>query len=245
MRLHQQVPTNLIQVRLGSHVALAEHEAARVRQAEMRARTMIHADRLLMTEGRPVEMPHFIMSGWAASTRQLADGRRQLLHIHLPGDILGLHPRPSPVALTSVVAMTSLSVVDAADFAPVWRDPQRYPALSAALDMIAAEEEHYLLGHIARLGRQSAYERMAHLFCELEYRLQTRGLSTGATFAMPMTQELLADALGLSVVHVNRTLQQMRREGRIELGRGRLCLLDLPGLREAGEFRPPRVSGTL
>jgi CRP-like cAMP-binding protein len=244
VRPQQHAPANLLQLRLGAHVALADHELARVRQAELRARTVIGADRSLMTEGRPVETPYFLMAGWAASARQLADGRRQLLAIHLPGDILGLHPRPHPVALTTVVAITSLSVVDATDLAPVWREPQRYPGLSSALDMIAAEEEHYLLGHVARLGRQSAYERMAHLFCELEYRLQGRGLSSGASFAMPMTQELLADALGLSVVHVNRTLQQMRREGRIELGRGRLSLLDLPGLCEAGEFRPPRVSAT-
>jgi CRP-like cAMP-binding protein len=83
---------------------------------------------------------------------------------------------------------------------------------------------------------------MASLFCELEYRLSARGLSVGGAFPLPMTQETIADAVGLSVVHVNRTLQQMRREGRIELGRGRLSMLDLAAVRAAGEFHPPKVS---
>ena len=77
---------------------------------------------------------------------------------------------------------------------------------------------------------------------ELEYRLSARGLSNNGAFAMPLTQETLSDAVGLSVVHVNRTLQQMRKQGRIELARGRLAILDREALCAVGEFAAPVLS---
>jgi CRP-like cAMP-binding protein len=116
------------------------------------------------------------------------------------------------------------------------------PGISAALDLAAAEDEFFMLAHIVRLGRQTAYERIAHWIMELEYRLSSRGLSNNGAFPMPLTQDTLGDAVGLSVVHVNRNLQQMRREGRIELAHGRLAILDREALSTAGEFAAPMLA---
>lgn len=234
--------SNFLQVRFSRLAQLSDHEAGIIRMVEARGRYTYRPDNRILSEGMEIRAPHVVMSGWAAKSRQLADGRRQIVGIVLPGDAIGLCSRARPLALTTVVAITTVKTVEAGELLTAWRDPTRTPNLAASLDTTAAEDEHYLFGHAMRLGRQTAYERIAHLFCELEYRLSSRGLSSGGSFNMPMTQETIADVAGLSVVHVNRTLQQMRREGRIELARSRLAILDLPGLQSTGEFVPPRVS---
>jgi CRP-like cAMP-binding protein len=94
-----------------------------------------------------------------------------------------------------------------------------------------------LLDHIVRLGRQSAYERTAHLFLELRERLAVVGMIQGDTFVLPLTQDQMAEILGLSVVHVNRTLQQMRRDGLIEIKHAHINLLDLKALMVVADFR--------
>jgi CRP-like cAMP-binding protein len=171
--------------------------------------------------------------------RELANGRRQIVNILLPGDIIGLHPQGRFLATASVLSLTTMQTIEVPEIAIALRDHARVPGLSAALNMAAAEEEYFLISQITRLGRQTAYERLANLFMELDYRLSVRGLSTDNAFPLPLTQEILADAVGLSVVHVNRVLQQMRREDCIELARGRLKLLNPDALRAAGEFTAP------
>ena len=241
-RVFQSLQSDVLEARLGKLASLSSQEVHLLRLIEGRAKHSFRHDSRLLTEGAEIGAPHFIISGWAARYRELRDGRRQLMGLLVPGDGLGLCSRTRPLALTTVVALTLMKTVEAIELTVAWRDHARVPGLAEALDMAAAEDEYYMLCHAMRLGRQTAYERTAHLFCELEYRLSSRGLSARGTFPMPMTQDTLADALGLSVVHVNRTLQQMRREGRIELAKGRLCILDLEGLRTAGEFHPPNVS---
>jgi CRP-like cAMP-binding protein len=221
---------------------LSDHERNVLRLIERRPRTSYRPDAVVLAEKAEIRAPLFILAGWAARLRELADGRRQIIGILLPGDAIGLCARAHPRSLTSIISLAQLRVVEAPEIAVAWRDQARVPGLSAALDLAAAEEEFFMLCQIMRLGRQTAYERMAHCFMELDYRLAARGLPTEGGFAMPLTQERLADAVGLSVVHVNRTLQQMRREGRIELARGRLSILDRQALAAAGEFTPPVLS---
>jgi CRP-like cAMP-binding protein len=238
----QQLQTNLLEVRFGKLANLSSQELSLLRLIEGRAKHSFREDTRLLAEGAEIRAPHFIVSGWACRYRELSDGRRQLMGILLPGDAFGLCARARPLALTTIVSLTPMKTVEAVELTVAWRDHARVPGLAEALDVSAAEDEYYLLCHAVRLGRQTAYERISHLFCELEHRLSTRGLSAGGVLQMPITQDTLADAVGLSVVHVNRTLQQMRREGRIELARGKLSILDLEALRNAGEFAPPNVS---
>jgi CRP-like cAMP-binding protein len=221
---------------------LSDHERGVLRLIEERARHSHNPDTRLLAQGREPRAPHFILTGWACRMRELGNGRCQIVNILLPGDAIGLHRQSRLLAPAHVVAVTSMRTIEAPEIAIAWRDRERVPGLATALDLAVAEEEFFLMGQIMRLGRQTAYERVAHLFMELDYRLTGRGLSTNNSFPLPLTQEVLADAVGLSVVHVNRTLQQMRREGFIELARGRLKLLDREALRKAGEFVEPALS---
>jgi CRP-like cAMP-binding protein len=119
-----------------------------------------------------------------------------------------------------------------------------YTELNDVLHRATQFEEALMLDHIVRLGRQTAYERVAHLLVELNDRLQTVGLSDGRVFEVPLTQEVMADTLGLSVVHINRTLQQLRRERMIVFEAGRIDLLFPDLMAAAADYSPWRATGS-
>lgn len=233
--------TDVLAARYGTLVPLSLQDIGILRLIEAKPKHAHRAESRLLSEGAEIRSPHFILSGWACRMRELADGRRQIMGLLLPGDAIGLCLRAHPLAQSTVITHSPVRTVEAPEIPVAWRDRTRVPGLALALDLAAAEDEHFMLCHAMRLGRQTAYERTANLFMELDYRLSGRGLSHSGRFPFPLTQETLADAVGLSVVHVNRTLQQMRREGRIELSHGRLAILDPDALRTAGEFTPPQV----
>lgn len=191
----------------------------------------------LVTEGDLAVHPRFILSGWACRQRVLPDGRRQIFSFLLPGDGMGLDRRAAPEPAT-VVALTALETVDAA---PVVQAVQagRAPGLARALAAIEPLEHQLLLDHMVRLGRQTAYERVAHFLLELQRRLEITGLGDNQRFPLPLTQEIMADALGLSIVHVNRTLQQLRRERLLELRSGVTILLQRDQLANIADYRAP------
>lgn len=178
----------------------------------------------LTVEGQAGRRARFVVSGWACRQRVLPDGRRQIFGFILPGDPVGLGERPNAPALCSIVAVTSLETVDAEPVVEAAASGAS-PGLARAVAMSRVEEEALLLDHLVRLGRQSAYERVAHFLLEMRQRLEIAGLGDRQRFPVPLTQEVLADALGLSIVHVNRTLQQLRRERLLELRSGVAILL--------------------
>lgn len=236
--------TDLLVTRFNKLERLSETERGFLRLIEGRAKQTYTADSRLLSEGGEIRAPHFILTGWAAQVRELPEGRRQIISVLMAGDIIGLWGHARPLSPTSVVALTSMHTVAAPEIPLAWRDlnRDRVPNLSRALDLAVAEQEFFLINHITRLGRQTAHERLASWVTELEYRLLSRGLSTNGAFAFPLTQEMIADINGMSVVHVNRVLQQMRRDGHIDLSRGRLAILDREALLAAGQFKPPRLS---
>lgn len=160
----------------------------------------------LMVEGRDIASPHLILSGWAARVRILLDGRRQFLNFLLPGDIIGLYHHRRPVAPTSIITLTEVTTCTPPELGAS-------PALDEAYAIAHAMDEAYLLAQIARLGRMNAMERIGDLMLELHERLELSELTHGRSFDLPITQETLADALGLTAVHVNRMLQAARRAG--------------------------------
>ena len=198
---------------------------------------------LLQAEGESVAKPRLILSGWAFRQRLLPDGRRQIFSLLLPGDALGLAIRPRSLDTTAAVALTRMITVDASDLLGASALAE-CAELSGLLHRATQFEEALLLDHIVRLGRQTAYERVAHLLLELNDRLQTVGLSDGRVFEAPLTQEVMADALGLSVVHINRTLQQLRRERMIVFEAGRVDLLSPDLLAAAADYSPWRPAGS-
>ncbi|CAN7387734.1 Crp/Fnr family transcriptional regulator [Phenylobacterium sp. LjRoot225] len=165
-------------------------------------------------ESRPRQI--VVVSGWVAETRILADGRRQIFAFLLSGDVASVGGS-SHVGGRSLVALTNVEIADAAALATGDR------ASASITDMIRQDEER-LFDHIVRIGRLTAKERVLNLLLELHDRLEVIGLVKAGAFRLPLTQEVFADALGLSVVHINRTLQQLRREGLLTIGRGMVTL---------------------
>lgn len=193
----------------------------------------------IVTDGQPLQ-PRYILSGWAARVRWFEDGRRQIVSLVLPGDGLGMCQRAHPLALCPVVALTPVALADGSAVLHAIGDHDC--GLAEASNVAAALDQACLIDQIVRLGRQSAYERLAHLFLELHDRLDAIGAVTDASFAMPLTQEVMADVTGLSIVHVNRTLQQMRREGMVECSGGRMTLRNPDALTAVSDYRRPEPS---
>jgi CRP-like cAMP-binding protein len=195
--------------------------------------------------------PSFILSGWACRQRLLSDGRRQIFSLLLPGDAVGFCVEPSPLSSAAVVALTKVALTTADSLTGGLIPPASSP--SSAQDpwqfadhmrRSASLEDELLLDHVVRLGRQTAYERTAHLLLELHWRLSLIGQADGHRFAMPLTQEVLADFLGLSIVHVNRTLQQLRRERLIEMSGSHVVLLEAAQLAVIADYQPPVLPQT-
>lgn len=200
----------------------------------------------IIHEGQALDKPSALMAGWACRYRALPDGRRQIFDFVLPGELYGLCHRPNAMALTTGVTLTPAVIADAHAIRDAIVDrPGQYRNLEAALFSTASLDEAYLLNQIVRIGRQTAYERVSHLILELHARLKAVGLADDWTYALPLTQEILADALGLSVVHLNRTLQQLRRENLIEFKSGRMTILQPGSLEQAANFRPPKITAAM
>lgn len=182
--------------------------------------------------------PRLILQGWACRQRVLSDGQRQIFSFLLPGDCVGLSGEPRALDGTAIVAVTRVETADAAMLREILTlsDP-RHDRLRRGLAQARLYEEVCLLNHVVRLGRQSALARMGHLFLELRDRLSRAGLCYGERFHLPLTQEILADALGLSLVHVGRTVGRLRREGLIAFDRGWLSLLDDERLAQICDYR--------
>ena len=166
-------------------------------------------------------------SGWACLSRTLADGRRQIQHVFVPGDLL--IAGGAATAGSHLVALTPVAVAQGQMAEADWA--------SAPIRRSVEAFHQQLLHQIVRLGRQHAAERIAHLFLELRDRLLTVGIGEARRFEMPLTQELLADVLGLTSVHVNRTLQAMRREGLVAVGGRVVELPDPAGLARLADYR--------
>ena len=177
----------------------------------------VRVRRELQTEGRPVQEAQLIVSGWAARVRILLDGRRQFISFVLPGELIGMCHQPQPLASSTVVALTNLLVATPPS-------PAEGDGLGRVYRISAALEEAYLLAQITRLGRLDAHERIIDLLLELEERLALAGLADEGRFELPLTQEMLGDVLGLTSVHINRMLQQARRNGELDWRNSRVHL---------------------
>ncbi len=220
--------------RLGADGAEAQAALA----AAITRSTPVRIRRELATEGRDQGPARAIVSGWAARVRLLLDGRRQFVSFLLPGDLIGAGRQPDPIAASTVIAITDVAVA-------LLPESGSAPGLDQAYATSLALEEAYLVAQVTRLGRLNAQERIGDLLLELDERLALAGLAEGNGFAMPLTQEMLADALGLTPVHVNRMLQLARREGDIEWRPGRVTLTDTAALAQKVGRVPIRVSATL
>lgn len=195
----------------------------------------VEAKRDIISEGDKPEHVHVILEGWAARYKVLPDGSRQIVAFLVPGDFCDLHVTILRRMDHGIVALTPAKVA----FVPhkVMEDlPINRPSLGRALWRATLVDEAVLRSWIVSIGRRDARVRIAHLLCELHARLALVGLAADGEFELPLTQEVIADATGLTPVHVNRMLQQLRAEELIVLESNRLAVPDLAALANVAGF---------
>lgn len=212
-------------------------EADRAALSTLETGPVCHAEARsdIAREGQNPAAIRLLISGWACRYKDLPDGRRQIVGFFLPGDFCDLNIFILSKLDHSIGALTAVRYYEIQP--QQFRDviDQRPHLLRALLwhEMVSAGiQREWLLS----IGQRSPLERLAHLFVELYYRLQAVGLATGLGFDLPITQNHLAEANGLSLVHLNRTLQEMRREGLIELSDRQLRIVDLERLKQVAMF---------
>lgn len=173
--------------------------------------------------------------GWLARYKILHNGSRQIIDFILPGQVFGLQACLFQRALYSVVAITE-STLSAIPFDMVDSVFEQNLMLAKALFWSAAYEATILGEHLIDAARRSAYERVSHMLLELFVRLNRVQLTDERTFSVPLTQELIADALGLTTVHVNRTLRALREDKFIAVDGHSITILDFEALSRLSDF---------
>lgn len=190
----------------------------------------------LIREGDSPDGVFLILDGFACRYKLRANGMRQIMAYLVPGDFSDLDAALLSHMDDSIATLSACQVVRIAP--ETIQDLLRRPALARALRMVTLVDAATAREWLVNLGRRSAIERLAHLFCELSSRLAVVGLVERGGYRLPITQANLADTTGLSAVHVNRSLRDLRDAGLIELQRQHLAILDLPRLQELADFRP-------
>jgi CRP-like cAMP-binding protein len=191
----------------------------------------------ILSEGQKVEECHVLLSGLAARYKLLPDGERQIMAFLVPGDLCDaevfiLDEMDHGVA---AISPTKCAIISARTMRELLREVS---AMSEALWWGTMTDLAVLRERITDLGRREAKERIAHLIYEMLVRYRIVGETDDDVIPWPITQDELADATGLSPLHVNRTLKQMREEGLIEFNRRELKVLDPGRLREVASFNP-------
>lgn len=189
----------------------------------------------LLREGDCTGPMHILLDGWAIRYKTLVDGRRQILSILLPGDLFDINGFMAQSMDHSIAALTPLKVsVLENDFLDIVRRDHSALEKSIWCDMhVSAAIQRELS---TSLGQRTARERLAHLMCELFVRQRASKLTSDHSCAFHLTQIELADTLGMTPVYVNRTLQDLRREGLVQLENKVLTIFDLPRLKRLALF---------
>jgi CRP-like cAMP-binding protein len=228
--------TNPLLRKLSNFTKLSDEECAVVNECTRDIREFAARDDVI-SQGDRTGGVKLLLAGFACRYKVLEDGRRQIVAYFVPGDLCDLRVFILKRMDHSIGAIVASKV---ATISPenVLKLTHNYPTLTRALWWSTLVEEAIAREWIVNVGQRNALERMAHLFCELLYRFRAVGLNEGNSCTLPLTQVELAETLGLSSVHVNRTLQELRRQKLITLENGTLTIQDLDALKEVSFFNP-------
>lgn len=222
------MPVALIR-RLETFIGLTDDEKSQLRQAFRHRRAAPPGDGLFQ-EGDPVPGVTIMIDGLGYRYKQLPNGRRQIVAYLLPGDVVSSGTLTAETLDYSVHLMTPsiLSTIHGADLMAL------HPNLLRSIWSIVGRELSITWEWVANVGQRDARARVAHLFCELYYRMLEVGLVHEASFAFPASQQEIADSVGITNVHANRTLQSLRREGVLIFDGKRLAISNIAGLKRIG-----------
>lgn len=208
-------------------------------QAAIRHARTVPARRDLAVESRPLDQPLIILDGWAFRSRILNDGRRLIFDFLVPGDLIGFCAHRNPLAMTTISTLNAVTVCAA----PPPVEGQSGEGLAEAYAISHALEQRYWLRQMTRLGRLTAYERVIDWALEMFERFHVGSAVWPTSLRLPITQEVLGDTLGLTSVHVNRTLKALARDGLLQIAGGTLTLIDRDRCTRVAGIQQARVSG--
>lgn len=230
------IPANPLIRKLSAFVALSENELAVLERMHQRKKSF-SAGRDLVHQGQSQQAAYILSTGWVVSYKIQVDGSRQIVDFQIPGDFLGLR---SVLLHTSDHGIEPIQEIEAAevltsDLLGVFAET---PRLATAILWAMSRDEAMVVEHLVGLGRRDADARMAHFLLELGMRLSLVGMGSRQGYACPLTQYHLADALGLSAIHVNRVLRKLRENGLVTFRDGFVTFEDYDGLVTLADFDP-------
>jgi len=228
--------------KLSAFVALSSNDLGVLERLHQRRRSFV-AGRDLVHQGQSDQAAYILASGWVCSYKLQPDGTRQIVDFQIAGDFLGLRSvllRTSDHSFEPIVDIQAVEVL-ASDLIDAF---EQTPRLATAILWAASRDEAMVVEHLVGMGQRDAEARMAHLLLELGAKLALVGLGSKAGYACPLTQYHLADALGLSAVHVNRVLRKLREDGLATFRNGRVTFDDFDRLAALADFDPAYMDHT-
>jgi CRP-like cAMP-binding protein len=227
---------NPLVLKLEQHDQLSDDEKRVLESAISRVR-VVEADEDIVHEGEHPSESSLLLDGFAARYKIFSNGRRQITAIHVAGDFVDLHSFLLKTMDHGVLTLTPCRIA-VVPHAALERITDEYPHLTRLLWLNTLVDGAIHREWLTTMGRLSATAHMAHFICEVFLRLKAVGRTDGDTIQLPLTQAELGDTLGLSTVHVNRVLQELRKEGLIRWQGDALTILDWERLEKVGEFTP-------
>jgi CRP-like cAMP-binding protein len=220
--------------KLSTFVALGDADLETLARFHRRRRSFLPGHEMIH-EGQKEPSVFILAKGWACSYKLRPDGERQIVDFQIPGDFLGLRSALLRTTDHSVEAITHIeaSEVLASDIFDAFG---RAPRLATAVLWAASRDEAVVVEHLVNIGRRTAEERTAHFLLELGARMELVGMGDRTGFDCPLTQYHLADALGLSAVHVNRVLRILRDDGLLTFQKGRVSFDEFTRLQALAGF---------
>lgn len=201
----------------------------------------VPADKTLVRVGQELSDSTLLVEGLVCRYKDLRDGGRQISELHLSGDFVDLHSFTLKRLDHSIITLTPCRIARV-PHEKLKRVTEEHPHLARLLwfstNLDAAIHREWMLS----IGRRTAIARTAHLFCELFVRFSIVGMTEGHSYRLPITQTDLAECLGLTAVHVNRTLKTLREQGLVEFRSGTVSIHDMDRLQRVAEFSPTYLS---
>lgn len=222
--------------KLKQRAAISAEDERAIRGLVAETRRYGH-DEFVIRAGEALNCSLLLLDGWLFRSKDLPSGDRQVLEIHVAGDFADLHGFTLKRLDHDVTSVTECTIA-VVPHDRLMELSESNPHLTRVYWMSTNIDAAISREMVLSLGQRSAISRMAHLFCELHVRLGVVGKTRGDTFDFPLTQREMSECLGLTVVHVNRTLQELRRNGLVETENRNVTILDKRGLESVAEFDP-------
>lgn len=227
--------------RFEKHEPLGDGDREALAALPQNVRTLVSGS-YIVRDGDHPETCSLLVSGFACRHKTTGEGARQIISIHMRGDFVDLQNIFFDVSDHSVQALSAVELVSVPRSA-VRALAMSRPAIARAMWIETLIDASIFREWIVNVGRRDSRTRLAHLLCEFFVRLKMAGLAENRTFSLPLTQEQLADAVGLTPVHVNRVLRAFDEEGLIERDRRSITIVDWDRMREVGDFHERYLHG--